>query len=80
MTAEEYLEEMDKSSNDINDIIEEAIVGYARLKCQELLLLVAEKAKTKVKDGYIETTFKKEWIEIDRDSILNAVDLENFCS
>ena len=69
MTAEEYLEEMDKSSNDINDIIEEAMIGYARIKCEELLLLVAEKAYAQV---------EYDCAVIYKDSILNAVDLDSF--
>lgn len=60
-------------------VIEEAMKEYARIKCEELLLLVAEKAKSKeinYEDGM-------EWvyyIKVDKNSILNAIDLEKFCS
>jgi hypothetical protein len=57
-------------------VIEEAMKEYAKLKCQELLEIVAEKAE--VKDFYIlSEPFCK---IVDIDSILNAVDLEKFCS
>lgn len=47
---------------------------YAKLKCQELLEIVSEKAKT-VSVG---SEFNS-WEEVDTHSILNAVDLESFC-
>lgn len=79
MTAEEYLEEMDKNSNDINDIIEEAMIGYARIKCEELLLLVAEKASKLPTTIFIEPG-TCHTARLSKDSILNAVDLDSFCS
>lgn len=55
-------------------VIEEAMKEYASLKCQELLEIVTEKVKL-------------EWIDytngeviVNKDSILNAVDLDKFCS
>lgn len=44
--------------------------SYAKIKCQELLLLVADKAKVEeVWDDYY----------VNKNSVLNAVDLEKFC-
>lgn len=51
-----------------------AMQEYAKLKCQELLEIVSEKAKT-VSVG---SEFNS-WEEVDTHSILNAVDLESFC-
>lgn len=45
---------------------------YAELKCKELLEIVAEKADVNIL-GYND-------YEVDKDSILNAIDLETFCS
>ncbi len=68
-------------------VLEEALNSFAKIKCQELLLLVAEKAK--IKKIFCSPINGKETIElvltcgaentlfnIDKDSILNAVDLE----
>ena len=59
--------------------IKKAMQEYAKQKCQELLLLVAEKAKIKenrsMSNGYDYTERY-----VDKDSILNAVDLDSFCS
>ena len=54
-------------------VIEEAMKEYARIKCEELLLLVAEKAE-------ISGCSKVGGYYINKNSILNAVDLEKFCS
>ena len=60
-------------------VIEEAMKEYARIKCEELLLLVAEKAETKElfvngsNGGWYEKVGK-----VDKDSLLNAVDLDSF--
>ena len=62
-------------------VIEEAMKEYARIKCEELLLLVAEKAETKElfvngsNGGWYEKVGK-----VDKDSLLNAVDLDSFIS
>jgi hypothetical protein len=85
MTAEEFLEQVDKSDNDISSIIEKAMTGFAELKCKELLKIVAEKAKIKDEDNdtyeqphifYCNGEEYKTWV--DKDSILNAVDLKEF--
>lgn len=80
------------------NVTEEMIKNYAReyakLKCQELLLLVAEKAEIGIKKKSNYGTYRK-WQKVkedevdlfeyqvqyfvDKDSILNAVDLEKFC-
>ena len=65
MTAEDYaLENM--QGTDLQEI-EMALQGFAKMKCKELLEIVAEKAK--IKDfGYT----------VSRDSIINAVNLDEF--
>jgi hypothetical protein len=50
---------------------------YARLKCEELLEIVAEKAEIKTV-GFSGLNTKT--CVVDRDSILNAVDLDSFIS
>ena len=66
---------------------EEALKEFAKIKCQELLEIVAEKAKIRDEDGdvyeqpkgfYCNGELYETWV--DKDSILNCVDLENFCS
>ena len=65
MTAENYaLENM--QGTDLQEI-EMALQGFAKMKCKELLEIVAEKAK--ITDfGYT----------VSRDSIINAVNLDEF--
>lgn len=85
MTAEEFLEnsnifEKENSFyfNDVQNIMQE----YTKLKCKELLLLVAEKARiTEDNDGQHEEYYLDlgGYLKVDKDSILNAVDLEKFC-
>jgi len=64
--------------------IKKAMQEYAKQKCQELLLLVAEKVKTKTvyetNDQPSSSFGDYEYEVVDKDSILNAVDLETFCS
>jgi hypothetical protein len=48
-----------------------AMQEYARLKCEELLEIVAEKAEVYRSEGGYEN-----WV--DKDSVLNAVDLDEF--
>jgi hypothetical protein len=61
----------------MGNILREAMVGYAQLKCKELLEIVAEKAeivKTVVQAGeYYDESFS-----VNKDSILNAVNLKEF--
>ena len=65
---------------------EEALKEFAKIKCQELLEIVAEKARIINEDGgvyqqphifFCNGEAYKNWV--DKDSILNCVDLENFC-
>lgn len=57
-------------------LIEKAIKDYSKTKCQKLLEIVAEKANIKTENpGEI-----NEILVIDKDSILNAVDLNEFIS
>jgi len=57
---------------------------YARLKCKELLEIVAEKAKTKtiyeINDQPSSSFGDYEYDVVDKDTILNAVDLNSFIS
>ena len=65
MTAEDYaLENM--QGTDLQEI-EMALQGFAKMKCKELLEVVAEKAKI-IDFGYA----------VSRDSIINAVNLDEF--
>lgn len=88
MTANEYLK-----SKEPNTFVvpEEFLQEYAKIKCKELLEIVAEKAKmvetyyNHVDKKYVteiiqEKEFKgeQEIIFIDKDSIFNAVDLDEF--
>ena len=72
MTAEEYM--MENMQGADYQEIESALIGFATLKCQELLEIVAEEAEVK---EYFELNY--EWTyTVDKDSILNAVDLDKF--
>jgi hypothetical protein len=74
MTAHEFLDKeyfyliIDSRGTDIySEDIEQAMQKYAKLKCKQLLDIVAEKAQ--VTDyGYA----------VSKDSVLNAVDLDKF--
>ena len=73
MTAKSILEEWLSQTDQTNlkqghyFVIEEAMKEYAKMKCKELLEIVAEKAK--ITDfGYT----------VSRDSIINAVNLDEF--
>lgn len=71
MTAEIYaLENM--QCTDMQEI-ESTLIGFAKLKCEELLKIVAEKAEV----AQCENNDYYEY-EVDKDSILNAVDLNEF--
>ena len=63
-----------ENENIISNIIKE----YARLKCQELLQILVEKVKTKIE--YSSAIKGHFYNVVDKDSILNAVDLDSFCS
>jgi len=90
MRTEDFIKthmfKMDENHKNVGDYIcinqgalEEALNSFAKLKCQELLLLVAEKAKvTTIWEGNTGSEYVD--YDVDRDSILNAVDLETFCS
>ena len=77
MTVKEFLEEREMHNPDIEDVVSE----YAKLKCQELLLLVADKAKV---IGEVEQNSDFNYVTpddiiiVDKDSILNAVELDSF--
>ena len=80
MTAKEFLEEREMYNPDIEDVVLE----YTKLKCQELLLLVAEKARI-IEDGDVDNPYEEYFLDlggslrVDKDSILNVIDLEKFC-
>ena len=81
MTAEEFLQGSITISHFYNDRYEQmmcfsddvqkAMKEYARLKCQELLEIVAEKAE-------ITKSVNFGWEKVDKGSILSAVDLDKF--
>jgi hypothetical protein len=58
---------------------------YAKEKCKELLEIVAKKARI-IEDGDIDNPYEEYPLDlggsvrVDKDSILNAIDLETFCS
>lgn len=79
MTAEEYM--MENMQGADYQEIEDTLIGFAKLKCQELLEIVAEKSQIKTATfgnigviGFSDIEYK----EIDKDSILNCVDLDSF--
>jgi hypothetical protein len=75
MTAEEYaLENM--QGCDLQEI-ESALIGFAELKCKELLEIVAKKAKIIESRSMVNGYDYTERL-VDKDSILNAVDLKEF--
>lgn len=85
MTAEDFLQEhleishfyLDKYEQTccFSADVQKAMREFAELKCKELLEIVAEKAKTRKEyyDPFIEPS-----IIVDKDSILNAVNLKEF--
>jgi len=101
MTAEEFIKDKRRLQNsNCKAICEDTVISsmqeYAKQKCQELLLIVAEKAKIKVmkksqfgksrkwqkvKEGEEIDLFSYEMqSSVDKESILNAVDLDSFIS
>lgn len=72
MTAEKYMME-NMQGADFQEI-ESALIGFATLKCRELLEIVAKKAKAEYD---LDDDYK---VVVNKDSILNAIDLETFCS
>lgn len=83
MTAEEYLTQNTLESNDLYFRTKVVDIWtakeYARLKCKELLEIVAERVKAEVLYEWSANTVN-EYAVVDKDSILNAVDLDSFCS
>lgn len=85
MTAKEILEEWLSQTDQTNlkeghyFVIQEAMKEYAKQKCQELLLLVAEKAKIEKVVVHAGEYYDENY-QINKASILNVVDLEKFCS
>ena len=90
MTAEEELNNTFRETGfDIDNKTQQKLVlgamkSYAKMKCQELLLLVAEKARI-IEDGDINNPYEEYFLDlggslrVDKDSILNVIDLEKFC-
>jgi hypothetical protein len=88
MTVEKYINENSyfilNADTPMGNILREAMVGYAQLKCKELLEIVAEKAEIKKRYRLESNGFPTvinlvdEEPNIDKDSILNAVDLKEF--
>lgn len=97
MTAEQYLlnnrVEVFGEYGDTSQMEEfaKAMQEYTRIKCQELLEIVAEKVNirhtfTSAIDGKTTHSYDKifstenSMFTIDKDSLVNVVDLEKFCS
>lgn len=100
MTAEKVLEDTfdlykyrmaSPPYHQAEEAVLDAMNEFAKLKCQELLSLVAEKAKIKRKtkslvDGYLKITNQKDdeleairiFYSVDKESIINCVDLDEF--
>ena len=89
MTAEELLEEdyfhliLDLKGTEVSvGEIQDAMREFARIKCQELLEIVVEKAKTKTvyesNDQPSSSFGDYEYSVVDKDSVLKAVDLNEF--
>ena len=77
MTAENYaLENM--QGTDLQEI-ESVLIGFAKLKCEELLQIVLKSAEIYIPDGaYMDCYVNPDRIEIDSSSILDAVNLDEF--
>jgi hypothetical protein len=73
MTVEEYINKNSyfilNADTPMGNILREAMKEYAYLKCKELLEIVAEKATV--------IEYWNDWY-VEKDSILNAVDLKQF--
>ena len=83
MTVEKYMME-NMQGADFQEI-KSALIGFATLKCQELLEIIAEKVKIIDEDNdvyeqphifYCNGEEYKTWV--DKSSILNAVDFDSF--
>lgn len=74
MTAEEYANE---NMQYVDESVIDAFQRFAQLKCKKLLDIVAEKAE--VKTVTIPSGLNIKTCVVDTDSILNCVNLENFC-
>jgi hypothetical protein len=64
------------TTEDLKNLVD-ILKEFAELKCKELLEIVAEKAKIKE----VNYEDEMEWVNytiVDKDSILNAVDLKEF--
>ena len=86
MTAHEFLDKEyfylildSRETNIYSEDIGKAMADFARYKCKELLEIVAEKASTLSATIYI-SPGTPHTARLSKDSILNAVDLETFCS
>lgn len=67
----------DQPYHNSEEAVLEAMNEFAKLKCEELLSLAAEKAKIRE----LNYEDEQEWVcynEVDKESILNCIDLEEF--
>lgn len=94
MTAEEFKKEWCNGFSLDNDQIENLMKEYAKLKCEELLKIVAEKSEIIIekrpqygksrkwqkvkKDELVDLLDYEVSHSVNKDSILNAVDLNEF--
>jgi hypothetical protein len=74
MTAKELFDKMLEENDECTST--EMMIAFAELKCKELLEIVAEKAETKPYSTSTSIDFSK--LIVNKDSILNAVDLKEF--
>lgn len=84
MTAQEIVDHnFYFSKKELHADVAALMMEYAELKCRELLEIVAEKAKANVLydwSGNTGSEYCNEYAVVDKDSILNAVDLKEFCN
>lgn len=72
LTAEEFLEEMDKDNDDLNSIIERAMIEFAKMHVEAALKEAAYNAEISDYDEHMQFA-----PNIDENSILNAYPLTN---
>jgi hypothetical protein len=75
LTAEEFLEEMDKDNDDLNSIIERAMIEFAKTHVEAALKLASENAEMEYEPDW--SGEQEDITYINRDSILNAYPLTN---
>ena len=76
ITAEEFYKQT--TGCVINHIdIKNAMIEFAKLHVEAALKNASENFKMKIKDDVYELDMNDDWMEVDKNSILNAYPLEN---